>query len=116
MSDVTTYDRQSLYDGLVANGLIVPVRVQGAFGRGAVFEEVLDGVNRLITRLAEGDHAELYTFPPVIDRNIIEKTDYLESFPHLAGTVFSFFGNERAARDLSAKVHAGEPWAEFQGM
>lgn len=110
------YELQSFYDGLVANGLIVPVRVQGVFGRGAVFEDVLDRTNALITRLSEADAAELYTFPPVIDRQIIEKSDYLDSFPHLAGTVFSFFGKEKQAKELSAKVHAGEPWGDSQGM
>ena len=29
--------------------------------------------------------AEVYTFPPVIDRTIIEKTDYLDSFPQPRG-------------------------------
>lgn len=111
-----TYDSKTFYDGLVAHGLIVPVRVLGAFGRGAVFEDVLERTNLLITKLSKDDRAEVYTFPPVIDRQIIEKTDYLDSFPQLAGTVFSFFGKEREAKELSAKVHAGEPWHETQGM
>lgn len=110
------YDLESFYRGLVEHGLIVPVRVPGAFGRGAVFEDVLERFNALVSRISAGDGAELYTFPPVIDRTIIEKTDYLDSFPNLAGTVFSFLGNERQAAALSSKVHAGEPWADTQGM
>src|SRR4029450_5298288 len=98
------YDLATFYEGLVAHGLIIPVRVQGAFGRGAVFEDVLERVNGLITRLAAGDGAEVMAFPPGIDRRIIEQTDYLDSFPHLAGTVFSFFGKERQAKELSARV------------
>src|SRR5438105_4517109 len=99
------YDTQRFYEGLVQHGLIVPVAVQGAFGRGAVFEDVLERFNGLITQISKDDGAELYTFPPVIDRTIIEKTDYLDSFPHLAGTVFSFFGKERQAKELSERVH-----------
>lgn len=110
------YTVSSLYEGLVQHGLIVPTRVPGSFGRGAVFEEVLERLNARITELAKNDGAELYTFPPVIDRTIIERTDYLDSFPHLAGTIFSFMGNEREARALSAKVHANEPWGETQKM
>lgn len=110
------YDPVAFYDGLVAHKLIVPVRVQGAFGRGAVFEDVLERLNAAITDVARPDRAEVYAFPPVIDRRIIEQTDYLDSFPHLAGTVFSFFGKERQALELSKKIHAGEPWAETQGM
>jgi seryl-tRNA synthetase len=110
------YDVQTFYDGLVAHGLIVPVRVQGAFGRGAVFEDVLEHVNLLITRISAGDGAEMYTFPPVIDRQIIEKTEYMDSFPHLAGTVSSFFGKDRDAKELSAAVREGKPWHAMLGM
>jgi len=111
-----TYDIESFYNGLVQHGLIVPVRVLGAFGRGAGFEDVLERLNGLITKLSRDDGAELYTFPPVIDRQIIEKTDYLDSFPHLAGTVFSFFGKERDALALSERVHSGKPWGDLQGI
>jgi seryl-tRNA synthetase len=113
---VSNYDVQGFYDGLVKHGLIVPVRVQGAFGRGAVFEDVLERFNALVTELSKGDGAEVYTFPPVIDRTIIERTDYLDSFPQLAGTVFSFLGKEKQARELSERVHAGQPWGDTQGM
>jgi seryl-tRNA synthetase len=110
------YDVDSFYKGLVEHGLIVPVRVQGAFGRGAVFEDVLEHFNAAVTELSKNDGAEVYTFPPVIDRTIIERTDYLDSFPHLAGTVFSFFGKDKDALKLSAKVHANEPWGDTQGI
>ena len=114
--DMADYDIESFYAGLVEHGLIVPVRVQGAFGRGAVFEDVLERFNGLVTQISRDDRAEVYTFPPVIDRTIIEKTDYLDSFPNLAGTVFSFFGKDKEAKALSAKVHAHEPWGDTQGM
>lgn len=111
-----SYDVQSFYDGLVAHGLIVPVRVQGAFGRGVAFEQVLERLNGAISALSRDDGAERYTFPPVIDRTIIERTDYLDSFPHLAGTVFSFLGRDRDALKLSKKVHDGEDWGAELGM
>ncbi len=109
-------DPRELYDGLVAHGLIVPVGVQGAFGRGAVFEDVLERVNAAISRVSAGDGAEVYTFPPVIDRKVLEAVEYMDSFPNLVGTVHSFFGKEREARELSAKIHAGDPWGEHMGM
>jgi seryl-tRNA synthetase len=111
-----SYDLQAFYDGLVEHRLIVPVRVQGAFGRGAVFEDVLERLNLAITKLSKDDGAEVCTFPPVIDRTIIERTDYLDSFPHLAGTVFSFLGKEKQALELSERVRAGQPWGELVGM
>jgi seryl-tRNA synthetase len=90
--------------------------VRGIFGRGALFEEVLERFNALVTELSKEDGAEVYTFPPVIDRTIIERTDYLDSFPQLAGTVFSFLGDEKQSQELSRRVHAREPWTELQGM
>ena len=107
---------EGFYQGLVDHGLILPTRVPGSFGRSAVFEDVLARFDGLITALSKDDGAEFCVFPPVIDRTIIEKTSYLDSFPNLAGTVFSFFGNEREAKGLAAKVDAGEPWADTQGM
>ena len=116
MREDPEYGADSFYKGLVEHGLIVPTRVPGSFGRNAVFEDVLARFDGLINELAKNDAAELFVFPPVIDRTIIEKTGYLDSFPNLAGTVFSFFGNEREAKALSAKVSEGQPWADTQGM
>ncbi len=113
---MTKYDRQEFYDGLVAHGLIVPTTVLGAFGRGRVFEDVLEAFNAAVTRLSKHDGAEVFTFPPVIDRVILEKVDYMDSFPHLSGTIHSFFGKDKQAKELSAKIHAGEPWGEYMGM
>jgi seryl-tRNA synthetase len=110
------FDAREFHDELVAHGLIVPVGVPGAFGRGAVFEDVLERFNGLVTRLASGDGAEVYTFPPIIDRKVLEKVEYMDSFPHLAGTVHSFFGKDKEARELSARIHAGDPWGEHMGM
>jgi len=74
----TEFDASQFYDGLVEHGLIVPVGVPGAFGRGAGFEDVLERFNGLVTKLASGDGAEVFTFPPVISRKVLEKTDYLD--------------------------------------
>ncbi len=110
------YDPQKFYDGLVKHGLIIPVGVQGAFGRGAVFEDVLERFNNLVTSIARDDRAEVFTFPPVISRRVLEKVNYLDSFPHLCGAVYSFFGKELQARSLSDRVHNGESWGDMLGI
>jgi seryl-tRNA synthetase len=110
------YDIEKFYAGLVEHKLIVPTGVQGAFGRGAVFEDVLERFNGLVTKLARNDNAEVYTFPPVINRQVLEKVNYLDSFPHLCGAVYSFYGKELAARQLSEKVKAGEKYDEMLNM
>jgi seryl-tRNA synthetase len=110
------YDSQAFYEGLVRHGLIVPVGVPGAFGRGAVFEDVLERFNALVSQLARDDHAEVFTFPPVISRNVLEKVKYLDSFPHLCGAVYSFFGKEAQAKALAARVNEGKPWGDLLGI
>ncbi|HEY0231910.1 MAG TPA: amino acid--[acyl-carrier-protein] ligase [Dokdonella sp.] len=112
----TAYDPVEFHDGLVKHGLIIPAGVQGVFGRGRVFEDVLERFDKLILRIAEDDGADVLLFPPTIDRTIIEKTHYMESFPHLVGAVYSFFGKELAARQLSEQIDAGKPWGEHLSM
>ena len=105
-----TYDIESFYDGLVRHGHIVPVGVDGAFGRGPVFESILEGFNALVSRVAAADRAETLTFPPVINREILERVHYLDNFPHLCGAVHSFFGNELESRKLAQAANSGEDW------
>ena len=111
-----TYNAEDFYAGLVKHRLIIPVGVQGAFGRGAVFEDVLERFNGLVSKLSKNDNAEFYTFPPVISRHVLEKVNYLDSFPHLCGAVYSFFGKELQARALSERVHEGKPWGDMLGI
>jgi seryl-tRNA synthetase len=110
------YDVQSFYDGLVEHGLIVPVGAPGAFGRGAVFEDVLERFNALISQLSHDDGAEVYTFPPVIDRRVLERVHYLDSFPHLCGSVHSFFGNALESLALAERAGSGEEWGTLLGQ
>jgi seryl-tRNA synthetase len=110
------YSIQEFYDGLVAHKLIIPVGVPGAFGRNAVFEDVLARFNDLITRVAKNDGAEVMLFPPILDRKVLQKSEFLDSFPQLAGTVFSFFGNESQHQELSQCLHDGKEWGHLQGM
>jgi seryl-tRNA synthetase len=107
---------EEFYAGLLAHGLILPVGVQGAFGRASVFEEVLYRFETLINETTKNDGADLVRFPPIMNRKVLEKTGYLESFPHLAGTVFSFTGNDAAHKDLVARVAEGQAWADTQSM
>lgn len=111
-----SFDPKTLYDGLVAHGLIVPTAQPGTFGRGAVFEDVLERFNGLVSKLSAHDGAEVYTFPPVIDRGILEKVHYMDSFPHLCGSVHSFFGNGLEALRLAERVNSGEPWGDLLGQ
>lgn len=112
----STYSSEGLYRGLVDHGLILPVGVPGIFGRSAAFEDVLRAVDEHLSRVSAGDGAERMLFPPVLDRRVLEKSEFLDSFPQLAGIVFSFPGNDKAHAELNRRVHAGEPWGELQAI
>ncbi|HET7795895.1 MAG TPA: amino acid--[acyl-carrier-protein] ligase [Rhizobacter sp.] len=108
-----TYDIESFYAGLVEHGLIIPSTALGAFGRGPVFEAVLEGFNARVDQLARDDGAERQNHPPIIDRALLEKVNYLESFPHLCGAVHSFSGNALQALALAERAANGQPWGEL---
>jgi seryl-tRNA synthetase len=113
----TAYEPQAFHDGLVAHNLIIPSGVDGVFGRGHVFEDVLDRLNDAISQIASNDGAQTCTFPPVIARKILEDVEYMESFPHLAGTIHSFFGKtDKQAKELQAAMKSGAPWAQLMGL
>ncbi len=104
------YDIAGFNAALVEHGLIVPTAVRGTYGRGPVFEDIALRFNALVSRIAGPDGAQELNFPPVLARALIEKVGYLDNFPQLCASVHSFFGNDAAARELSAKVHGGERW------
>ena len=112
-SIVDPYDPEAFYAALVANGLVIPTGVQGGYGRGSVFEDILERFNALVSRSAAADNAETMTFPPIVARALIEQVGYMDNFPQLSGSINSFFGDERAARQLSERVHAGERWEDL---
>jgi len=103
----------AFFDALVEHGLIIPDGVAGVFGRGAVFEEVLARFDDYICRGASHDDAQECQFPPVIDRRILDRVDYLESFPHLCGSVHSFFGDARQAEALAERSRKRQSWGEL---
>jgi seryl-tRNA synthetase len=108
-----TYDIENFTAGLVEHGLIIPSGELGVFGRGAVFEQVLEGFNHRVSQLARDDGAEPQNFPPLIARSLLEKVHYLDSFPHLCGAVHSFTGNALQAMALAERANSGGNWGEL---
>lgn len=99
---------------LVAAGLLVPTGVSGVMGRSGTFEHVLLGFDALVDRSTAADGAEVVRFPPIIPTAQLERSGYLASFPHLAGSVFSFSGSEAEAIDLATRVAGGADWSDLQ--
>lgn len=112
MSAFSSDDPVAFKAALMASGMIIPSGVRGVSGFGPAFEDILQRFNDLVTRVAAPDNAEVLTFPPVVPRALIEKMGYLGNFPHLIGSVNSFFGNDAQARTMLEKAEAGERWED----
>jgi len=92
--------RPALRERLIAAGLLVDTGENGLYGRNHVYEAIADGLTALITRMAADQHPEVLRFPPAVPRKDFEDSEYLKNFPHLAGTIHAFCGNERDHRRL----------------
>lgn len=99
---------------LIDHGLLISMGVDGVYGRSAVFEDVLDRFGALVTPWGRENGAEAIRFPPVMNRHHFEQSGYLKNFPHLAGTIHCFHGDERDHLDLRRKLEAGEDWTQGQ--
>jgi seryl-tRNA synthetase len=105
--------RQEFRDELIDAGLLIPMGLDGLYGRGAVFEDIVDGIDRVVRRKGHevhGDRATRLRFPPVMSRAAFERTAYIASFPNLTGAVSTFTGDSKKHRALLADRDAGLPW------
>jgi len=105
----------SFLDRLFDKGLLIDTGVDGLYGRSGQFEDVITGLERLVSKVGGGDKAEAIRFPPGINRAYFEKSGYMKSFPQLAGTVHSFCGCELDHINLlKCMDEGGDDWAKDQ--
>ena len=109
-------EQVSYLEELVRAGLLTQTGVAGVYARGPEFERVRLGFDGLVTRTAAPEAPEALYFPPLLPRLQLETSGYLGSFPHLAGTVFGFDGDERDAAEQLAVASRHEDWGAFQTM
>ncbi len=107
-------EQVQLRDELFAAGLLIPSGVDGVYGHGESFEAVREGLARVIEAAASSRGAIRLRFPPVLPVHQLESTGYLSNMPHLAGTVFSFEGDEAAAASQAQRAQDHGDWSEFQ--
>ena len=101
---ITMLESEDRTEGL-AETLFRPSGVDGLHARTGLYEQVVEGLQGLVTRHREAG-AEVLRFPPVMSRRNLEKSGYLHSFPHLLGAVCCLHGGEaeiRAAVERPAK-------------
>jgi len=101
-----------LRDELIDAGLVIDAGVEGLYGRSLAYEQIVAGIISLTTRTGAADRAMTVHFPPVIPRWLLERTDYLKSFPDLTGSVHTFRGDDALHARLLALVEAGKDWVE----
>lgn len=97
-------------DDLIKHGVLLETGQRGVYGKSADFERVINGLNKMVTAAGADMNAEVVTFPPVITLELLERTDYLNNFPHLAGIVDSFLGNEREHHKLLDDMNSKVDW------
>jgi len=95
---------------LIDAELLVPTGVDGLYGRSGAFEDIIDGIDRVVVSAGAGDDATRLRFPPLMPRAVFERTDYLASFPNLAGSVHTFTGGDAEHAALLAQHERGEDW------
>src|SRR5262245_35251175 len=98
---------QPLAEKLIDQGLLIPTSVPGIWGKSAAFEHLISGLESAIDRMTESDRAERLRFPPVIGRADFEQSEFLKSFPHLAGSVYAFSGDSAAHQSLLDRIESG---------
>lgn len=109
-------DQAEFLRELIDGGLLIESGVPGVYGHGNTFEEIRDRIDARLSREARSRGAERLRFPPLLPREHLENSGYLGSFPHLAGSIFSFEGNEADANTQAERAGRHEDWSEFQQM
>ena len=105
--------RKEFRDELVDVGHLVPLGIDGLYGRGGDFEKIIDGIDVAVRRKGaevHGNAPAVLRFPPLYPREAFEKTDYIASFPNLTGAISTFTGGNPEHRALLADRDAGLAW------
>src|SRR5688572_825156 len=100
----TPVDETELLTRLVAAGHLIPSGVPGLHGRGEVFEAIRRAFEACLARASDVEQPERLRFPPLLPRAVLERNGHFTTFPHLAGTIFVFTGDERDARAQAVRA------------
>ena len=97
---------------LVEHGLLVTSGVAGVFGKNGTFEAIIAGLDALVVESAADLGPDVYRFPPVIPRALLERSQYLGAFPQLIGSVHSFTGDDAAHAAVLRTVQESGDWGK----
>jgi len=110
LADTTELARDAFTRELVERGLLVDTGVPGVFGKNGDFEAIVRGLDVMVEAAGAELRAEVFRFPPVISRALLERSQYLGAFPQLIGSVHSFTGDDGAHAGVLRAVEQGGDW------
>src|SRR5215212_2625023 len=90
----STNDHTGLMQKLVAHGHLIQSGERGVYGRGSICETIYSRVDALLTSFILEDEPEIFRFPPLVPRNLLDRVGYTASFPHLCGAIVGIKANE----------------------
>lgn len=103
-------EREAFRAELLDAGVLTSTGVDGLYHRSGAFEAVVRGVEALASRAAGGTGGPSSYFPPVMPRELLERTDYVRSFPDLLGVVEVFSGGDREHAALLQALDEHGDW------
>lgn len=106
----------ALIDQLVGSGQLVPAPVAGVYGFSSGFEELVQRLQDRLTAIGRTASTEAYCFPPILSRDTLERSGYLNGFPHLFGSVHCFAGEEADRDTMLERIAAGQDYSDLQEM
>ena len=109
-TDTLDADYRKYQDELLDAGLLIALGVPGLYGLSGKFEDIIERFESYVTRMGAHLNPEVVRFPPILNRQSYLKTDHLDTFPNLMGSVHSFMGNERDVPAFAQKKASGEDW------
>ena len=99
----------------LASTLFRPMGAAGVYARTGAYEEVVDALAALITRHRD-PACEVFRFPPVMSRSVLETSGYLKSFPNLLGCVCCMDGSEADIRSAVGRFMEGGDYTDQLGV
>lgn len=95
---------------LVSAGHVLPTAVPGLVGHGPAFEKIVAGLSGAIRTARDGEAVTELQFPPVEPRAVLERCDYVDSFPQLVGSIHVFDGTDSDHASLLERRREGADW------
>ncbi|MEP9390772.1 aminoacyl--tRNA ligase-related protein [Gordonia sp. VNK1] len=103
---------------LIDASILIPTTQPGVYGFGEIFESVLSAITEQLDHAAR-NHSVKYerlTFPPVLPDIEYRRSDYLSSFPQLAGLISAMDSDEKSVtRALVSDTGSAEIAADHFG-